>query len=323
MTEALAHYEKASPALLIEEDPNPSAIRRLADREKAAEWVEIKSNLERRIGMLRSWRFPYIQHWALVAQYNCPRRSLWLTEGGVDTPVPNAMVRGLPINQAIVDTTPVLAARVAVAGMVSGLMSPSRPWFQLGVKGKDRDKLERPALLWLEKVVSVIQETMAESNFYTSAAQMMEDLIHFGTGPVIIYEDDETVINCLNPVVGEYYLTVGSGLRAQGFARLFASTVSQIVEMFGLENCPNEIQELWRQKGAALDTERVVAHFIEPNAAIQPNGHRDPIGKIPGKFVFKETYWIWGASSEYPHSERGFYDLPFIAPRWWVTGNEP
>jgi hypothetical protein len=32
---------------------------------------------------------------------DCPRRSLWLSQCGVDQPVPNSMVRGLPVNQAI------------------------------------------------------------------------------------------------------------------------------------------------------------------------------------------------------------------------------
>lgn len=322
MTKAVAHYEIASPALLIEEDPAP-VIRRIDDRERVAEWTEIKADLEQGLTMDRGWRFPWVQHWALVSKYFCPRRSLWLTEGGVDQPVPNAMVRGLPINQAIIDTTPVNAVRIAVAGMMSGLMSPSRPWFQLGVPGIDRDKLERGALLWLEAVVGILQTTMQESNFYTSAAQMMEDLVLFGTGPMIIYEDDETTINCLNPVVGEYFLSVGNNFQVQGFKRLFAQSVVQMVEMFGLENCPVEVQELWRQKRGNLSVERVVAHVVQPNYAIQPPGLGHPIGKLPGKFTYRETYWVWGASSDYPLSVRGFYGPPFIAPRWWVTGNEP
>ena len=322
MTAHVAHYEIASPALLIEEDPAP-IIERPTDRDRIFDWMLVKEDMERRLTMLRAWRFPWIQHWALVAKYNCPRRSLWLTQGGVDQPVPNSMVRGLPINQAIIDTTPVEAARVAVAGLFSGLMSPSRPWFQLGVPGIDRDDLDRPALLWLEHVASVIATIMQESTFYTSATQMIEDLFFFGTGPMIIYEDDEEVISCQNPVVGEYFLIVGPTNRVEGLARLFNLTVSQIVEQFGLDNCPMEVQELWRLKGASLDTERIIAHFIEPNIAIQPPGVNHPVGKISGKFTFKERYWVWGASSDYALSERGFFELPFLAPRWWISGNDP
>ena len=318
----VAHYEIASPALLIEEDPSP-IIEYTTPKDEQRDWLLVKEDMERRLTMLRAWRFPWIQHWALIAKYNCPRRSLWLTQGGVDQPVPNSMVRGLPINQAIVDTTPLQSARVAVAGLFSGLMSPSRPWFQLGVPGMDRDDLDRPALLWLEHVAQVIATIMQESTFYTSATQMIEDLFFFGTGPMIIYEDDEDVISCQNPVVGEYFLIVGPTNRVEGLARLFNLTVSQMVEQFGLERCPMEVQDLWKQKGASLDTERIIAHFIEPNFAIQPPGSMNPVGKIPGKFTYKERYWVYGSSSDYCLSERGFFELPFIAPRVWISGNDP
>lgn len=318
----VAHYEISSPALLIEEDPSPE-ISRPTDREFIAEWILEKEDMERRLTMQRAWRWPWIQHWALVAKYNCPRRSLWLTQGGVDQPVPNSMVRGLPINQAIVDTTPVEAARVAVAGLFSGLMSPSRPWFQLGVPGIDRDDLDRGSMLWLEHVGKLMMTTMQESTFYTAATQMIEDLFFFGTGPMILYEDDEDVISCQNPVVGEYFLIVGPTNRVEGLARLFNLTVSQMVEWFGLDNCPMEVQELWKLKGESLDQERIIAHMIEPNFAIQPPGTKRPVGKLPGKFTYKEVYWVYGASSDYPCSKRGFFELPFIAPRWWISGNDP
>ena len=322
----VAHYEKASPKLLMDEAATPSAEPRDPEaegRKAKSEWVNMRSHLETRLGMLRSWRSSWISHWALVAQYICPRRSQWLAEGGLDQPSPNSMVRGLPINQAILDTTPVAASQVCAAGMMSGLMSPSRPWFKLKAAGIDESELDRDAVLWLEKVEERIYLVMSHSNFYDSAAQMFEDLVNFGTAPMIIYEDDAEIIRCQNPIVGEYYLLVGSSFRVEGLWRQFLLTVSQMVEMFGLENCPYDVKELWRQKGAALDQERIVAHAIEPNFDIQPPGVAEAFGRLPGDYTFRETFWVWGASADYPLSRRGFKDLPFIAPRWWVTGNDP
>ena len=238
-------------------------------------------------------------------------------------PAANAHVRGLPINQSILDTTPIMASQVCAAGMMSGMMSPSRPWFKLKAAGINESDLDRPAVLWLEKVEETIYTIMAHSNFYDSGAQMFEDLSNFGTGPMLIYEDDKSIINCQNPVVGEYFLVVGSSFRPEGLWRQFVMTVSQMVEFYGLENCPYDVQELWRQKGASLDTERVVAHAIEPNFDIQPPGVAKAFGRLKGDYAYRETYWVLGASSDFPLSVRGFKDLPFIAPRWWVTGNEP
>ena len=314
------HYEIAGPSLLMEEasraDPLP-----FDSTDAKSEWVNMKSHLETRLTMMRSWRFPWIQHFALCAQYILPRRSLWLTQGGVDQPVPNSMVRGLPINQSILDPTATYAARVCAAGMMSGLMSPSRPWFKLKAVGEVQ--MDRAGMLWFEQVENLIYTVMAHSNFYDSGAQMMEDLVIFGTAPMIIYEDESDVIRCYNPVVGEYYIGTSSSFRPETFYRQFALTVTQIVEMFGLDNCPQDIRSLWQNKGGGLEQERIVAHAIEPNFEVLAPGSSRPVGQLKGDYAYREIYWVWGSSTDFPLSERGFKDLPFIAPRWWVTGSDP
>jgi hypothetical protein len=324
---AVVRYERASPKLLLDEvgpsnDNDPDTGIDEGSR-RVADWQEMRSHNEQRINGARAWRSSWIQHWALVGKNFCPRRLQWLTEGGVDQPAQNSMVRGLPINQAIIDTTPIFALGVCSAGLMSGLMSPSRPWFKLRVAGVETNDLDRAAQIWLENVEDKLYTVMGESNFYDCAAQMFEDISAFGTGPMLIYEDDQDVIRCQNPIVGEYYLWVGPSFRSEGMARLFPKTISQIVEMFGLENCPPDIQQLWREKASNLDTERIVAHLIEPNFPVRPVGGDREIGQVPGSYTFRETYWIWGSSTERPLSVRGFHDLPFIAPRCFVTGSDP
>ena len=315
-------YERASASLLMDEAPL-APPEEYDDRAATEEWKAIRSHLEQRMGQLRSWRFSWIQHWALIAQYLNPRRSLWLTNGGVDQPTPNSMVRGQAINQSILDPTGTYASQVCAAGMMSGLMSPSRPWFKLK-PAIDFIQLDRAGSLWFETVEAIIYAVMQQSNFYDSGAQMFEDLVDYGTGVMLIYEDDEDIIRCQNPVVGEYYIAVSNAFRPESLFRQFVLTISQIVEMFGLENCPQDIRSMWEAKGASLENERIIAHAIEPNFAIgEKGGQNRGVGKIVGDFDYRETYWIWGASADFPLSQRGFKDLPFIAPRWWVTGNDP
>lgn len=315
-----SHYERAS-ALLLSMEPADAPPEKFDDRAAAAEWNDMRSHLEARLSMLRSWRFSWIQHWALIAQYLNPRRSLWLSNGGVDQPVPNSMVRGLPINQAILDPTATYASQVCAAGMMTGLMSPGRPWFKLK-PALDLIELDRAGQLWFEAVESIIYSVMAASNFYDSMAQMFDDLVCYGTGVVIVYEDEEDIIRCQNPVVGQYYLAVSNAFRPETLNEQFVLTVSQIVEMFGLESCPQDVRSLWETKGSGLETERIVAHSIEPNFDIK-DSKGGSFGKIPGDFAYRETFWVWGAACDFPLSQRGFHDLPFIAPRWWVTANDP
>src|SRR6185312_2073901 len=133
-------------------------------------------------------------------------------------------------------------------------------------------------------------------------AQEIEDLLVFGTAPSILYEDEEDLIRLYNPAVGEYYLSSSATMRVDGLYRQFVMSVAQIVDFFGLENCTQEVQKLWSEKGASLETERIVAHSIEPNFGI---GQSDA-GKVPGKFTWREVYWLYGAGSRQPLSMRGF-----------------
>ena len=163
-----------------------------------------------------------------------------------------------------------------------------------------------------------LYSVLAGSNFYNSFAQECEDLIGFGTAPSIIYEDEQDIIRLYNPVVGEYYLSSSASLRVDGLYRLFVMTVAQIVDFFGVENCPPEVQSLWAQKGTGLQLERIVAHSIEPNFGIGPKN----AGKVPGNFTWRETYWVYGASCDTPLSLRGFADQPFTGARWATQSND-
>jgi hypothetical protein len=96
-----------------------------------------------------------------------------------------------------------------------------------------------------------------------------------------------------------------------------------MVEEFGLRACPSDVQQLWEQKGSALEREFIIAHAIEPNFPIRRDGDQTEVGVIPGGFAYREVYWVWARASDQPLSKRGFKDLLFIAPRWAVNGNDP
>lgn len=310
----VAHYEAASAALL---SMQPSDLPVKAER-ATPDWGTLKSHLEQRLVMMRNWRQSWwTQNWSDLAEFILPRRSIWLTQSTGGTPSPNNMTRGRPINQAIVDPTGTYAMRVCAGGLMSGLASPSRPWFQIlpSLRGAVVDAAGRA---WLDDVEDRIYTVLAGSNFYNSFAQECEDLVVFGTSLVILYEDARDLIRLYNPAVGEYYLSSSATMRIDSPYRQFVMTVSQIVDFFGVENCPPDVVSLWNQKGAGLEKERIIAHAIEPNYGIGPNG----AGKLPGNFAWREVYWVWGASSDRPLSIRGFVDQPFTASRWATQSND-
>ena len=311
--EGYAAYENASAATLAKQGNGKPRNEMNVD----PGWATMRQHLEARLNMLRAWRFSWAQHWQLLETYILPRRGIFINTA---MPTPNTMVRGLPINQNIVDPTGTQAMRICAAGLMSGLMSPGRPWKKLKTSTRDVTELDEEAQAWLEQVNERMDTIMARSNFYDIASQMFEDLTVFGSGPVIIYEDDEDVIRCYAPCPGEYFLASSSANRVESMYRQFVMTVAQIVEMFGIENCPADIVGLWRTKGASLEVERLVAHAIEPNFEISNSS--GAVGQIPGGFTWREYYLVWGTASGIPLSARGFYDQPHVCPRWAVTSND-
>lgn len=307
-----AHYEEASASLLAQA---PAMVKRaqwaMPDN---ANWQDMRLQLEQRLYGLRNWRLSWWEHWARLAESILPRRYHWLI-------VPNTMTRGLAINGAIKDPTGAQAVRVCTAGMRSGIMSSSRPWFKIKT-GLRNFKPDREAELWFADVQDRIYRVFSGSNYYQSATQMFEDLTVFGTAPKLMYEDKETVIRCYNPCAGEYYLGAGSDFRINSFYRTFVLTVIQCVQMFGLENCGPDIQGLWENKGSSLETEVIIAHAIEPNFAANMPGQAPNLGVVPGNFTYREYFWLWGQNSPKPLSVRGFRDKPFIVPRWATTSND-
>lgn len=306
-----AHYEKAGPSLL---STTPSDAPK--GRNSDTKWQPLRSSLETRLVSLRNWRQSWwTQNWADIAQFLLPRRSIWLTQSTGGYPTPNNMVRGRELNGAIADPTGTYALRVCSSGLMSGLASPSRPWFKL-IAGVKKLKLDAAARNWIDDTEDRMYEVLAGSNFYNSFAVECEDVAAFGTAPNICYEDDRDLVRFYNPTIGEYYLSNDSTGRIDGLYRLFVMTVSQMVGFFDLENCPGDVQELWREKGNNLEVERMVAHAIEPNFDVEG------FGKLPGNFTWREAYWVYGSNAGQPLSIRGFVDQPFTASRWSTQSND-
>ena len=316
LADEIANYEKSSPKLLAMQEPTASSKSKPLMEESV--WKSMSEHLSAKLLSLYSWRQTWWNtNWNDVARYIAPRRSLFITQGSGGIPTPNSMMRGIPINSAIVDPTATLALRYCAGGLASNLAKPSAPWFKiipmmLGVN------LDDDARKWIEETENRIYGVLSISNFYNQFVQECEDIAAYGTSPTIIYEDDENVIRVHVPCIGEYYLDVDASNRVTSLFRLVLMNTAQMVDFFGIDNVGEEVQELWRGKGAGLQTEYIIAHAIEPNYAVSSN--KD--WKLPGGFPWREVYWLYGNSGKQPLSVRGFWDQPFSASRWATQGND-
>lgn len=280
--------------------------------------LRLRRRVEGRLMGLRVNRYSWWTHWRELADYMLPRRYKWII-------TPNQMARGSPINQHILDSTATIAARNLASAMFTGTSDPTRIWFKLKIGHIDSTQTS-PTSLWLAECERLLLLIFQESNFYTSVAVALLDLVIFGSAVIVFYEDYDDVIACFNPCAGEYYLENADTLECNAMMREFTLTVSQVVEQFGFERCSPAVQRLYSDgmqgHGASLTRELVVAHAIEPN---------DGNYNIPSHFKFRECYWEWGGSASPQGGSsyapgflrvRGFHEQPFAAPRWDLVSND-
>lgn len=309
--------EALMSATLLSQQPVTRAREDIAP-EKG--WQTIFTYLESRLGSLRSWRWSWWAYWAVLAKFFIPRRYLWLV-------VANRMARGSPVNDAIIDSTGQQAVRTCAGGMWTGLTSPSRPWFKLGI-ALPWIELDEDGKAWLEDSEQRVYTVLHQSNFYDRMWQGFEDVTVFGTAPVMIMEDAEDVVRFYTPCAGEYYLQVGARFSVETFVTEFTLTVQQIVDQFQLENCPAQVAKLWTDglggNGAALDTEFVVCRMIEPNTALDGRGadRGKEIRVVPSIFKYREVYWLKGNKTSRPLSKQGYHVKPFMVLRGYLTAND-
>lgn len=283
----------------------------------AHDWEDMRNYLEQRLLGDRNWRTSWWLHWAECAANMLPRRYHFLI-------TPNNMTRGLPINQDVVDSTPTQAIGVCAAGMMDGLVSPTKQWFKFQAPRGFENRVDMAGKLWLAEFQARTYDVLAGSNYYDSMHQMFEDEIVFGNGPTLIYEHRDQVINLQNPCAGEYFFGNSADGSTNVFEREFTQTALQIVERFGPKAVEGtEVADAWNNKGASLATEFLVGHSIEPNFPAGMNGQRPKLGVIPGGYAYREYYWLRGKSTPRPLSVRGFHERPYMAPKWNTTSNDP
>lgn len=261
-----------------------------------------KSRLETTISQMRTERYPFWTLWRELADYFLPKRYVWL-QSDRERRVRNAR------NPFILDSTGTKAARVLASGMMNGITSPSRPWFKLRVPGYDDEG--GPVTQWADEVARRMMRVMGESNFYNSMAVLYLDLGVFGSAANLIYEDDQTVIRCYNPALGEFYFGQDHRLQVNTFAREFCQTACQIVDWFGIDNCSMTVKSYYNRGGGDSLNSIELIHLIEPNKGI-----------VPPKFKFVETYWEKGMPQNLVLSQRGLNEMPGIFPRWELTAND-
>ena len=283
----------------------------------------LKQFLEHQRSVLNETRSSFEPQWRDISRLMSPRRARFDV---------NDRNRGERKWNSIINNVATYSLRTAQNGMFAGTMSPARPWFAL-VHPDDALMESEQVKVWLHQVEQKILSVFRDSNFYNIAPKLIKDLIMFGTSAMTHMDDAQTVSRFFSPPVGTYALGLDDVLDPAHFVREFVLFVDQTVAKFGLNNVSQTVRVAYENSN--YKNEVFIAHHIMPNPLIDPDnpfafgkpylGVYYEAGPLRARNVSQGASGYGG--STYQSSNKflgveGFFERPFLAPRWSVEGED-
>lgn len=238
-----------------------------------------------------------------LSDYFQPRRSRFLSS---DANRPKRNTKNAR-NRAL------LAVRVARAGLMGGLTPRTRPWFALTTADPDLAEYE-PVKNWLYRQQIRIFERLARTNFYDGVHESFGDDVTFGTSSLDIEDDDVDLIRTYVDPIGSFVIANDSRGEVDTHYRRRTMSVRNLVEKFGIENCSQQVKNLYQAKNYHTP--------IEIIRAVKPRTARD-YGSMHAKDMpFSSCWFETGGNEDKFLRESGYREFPVMCARWDKTGED-
>jgi hypothetical protein len=259
----------------------------------------------KRLGALRNERQTFIPHWQECAQFIRPRKGRWLVQD---------RNKGDRRYTSIINSKATQAHGIARSGLLAGVMSPARPWFALSTPDPDLNEVEE-VKAWLYRVATQMREIFNASNLYDMGANLLGELLLFGTGAMSHHDDFDNVARFYTHTAGSYFIDQNEKYEVDVLVREFEMTCRQIVTEFGLTNISQSVKNAWDRSD--YEVWFPVVNFTEPNPDHKPGN--------PFLKAFRSVTYEPGNSAADKQkflSQKGYHEFPAYVPRWDVTGED-
>lgn len=257
---------------------------------------KIKALLQRKASMDAEFSY-WKPHYEELRDYIVPTRGRFSL--GEDR-------RKSSINKQIIDSSAQKALRTLRAGLMSGMTSPSRPWFRLGLY--DDALMDVPAVKeYVELAERRMYTVLRGSNIYRMFDACYADVGLYGTFCGLLVGDFDRVIHSIPFPMGTYRLAEDEDGEVTSLMYECRRTVAQLVEQFGLENCSDQVRSMYRANR--------LHDYVEIYHAIEPRRDADTSSDLSIDMPWASFYWEKGKTDRFLY-EGGFKFNPILAPRW-------
>ena len=259
---------------------------------------QLKVDYIRHYDALKNERATWLPVWKELGTYLAP------TRGFFEGQTPN---QGRRIDhKTLLDSAPCLSVEVLCAGMMSGLTSPARSWFDLSLAPDELMELPG-AREWVFDVKKRLEEIFAKSNVYGVLHGFYEEIAVFGTAAFLLEEDAQKGIYCRPFTVGEYCLGTDAQGRVNRFGREFFMTAEQLIDTFGQPQVPAAV--------IAVPATQRASKWYKVFHLILPNPHHQPAHTDNQHMPYTSVYFL---EDGHVLRQGGYREFPVIAARWEV-----
>ena len=246
---------------------------------------------------LKGDRINWDSHWDDLAQYILPRKD--------DVYVRNR-TPGEKKTNTLFDSTGIHVNELLASALHSGLTNPATEFFELTTGDPDLDN-DDEARKFLQITARKMHRVLNDSNFHQEIHEVYLDLGCFGTGFLIMEEDDDFMVRFHSRPIYEAYIDENSKGQIDFVSRCFRWTVRQIEQEFGEDSLNDNLKKHLMD---APDKKFEVIHQVGPW-----DGEKNPSG-----FSFFSRYVV--TKEELVVSDSGFNEFPFAIPRWTKISGE-
>ena len=211
----------------------------------------------------------------------------------------------------LLDPYPMEAHGKCAAGLHSGLTSPSRPWFELGLADEELGGFHT-VKLWLDDCKEILMDIYAKSNIYNMLLQTKAELAQFGTAAALLLEDYNTAVWARPYTCGEFAGDVDARGRVVRFARKMRFKAWQMIDEFGADVVSDAVKTANAQTDDRSD--------FEVQMLIEQNPDYDPDALAIGNFPWR-SYYFESTEQERFLRISGYHECPFLMPRWTTIAN--
>jgi len=268
-----------------------------------------------RLASMARERESFEHHWQQLSAFISPHSGRFLDE------LPN---NGNRKYGNIINSRATQALRVATAGIFTGTMEASRPWFKFETMDPDMMGFA-PVRDWLYQVENLIRQIFFSSNLYNMAPVMFKELLLYGTSAMSQLDDFNDVTRFYTHTAGSYFIGQDDRFNVNTFATRTTRTAEQLIGRFGMDNVSIAVK-------SAYDTANYEARFRVVQF-IEPNPDHDPEKLESANKPFRTVYYEQGAAgsdaSRYPDDfknnfleKSGFEEFPVHVIRWDLSNED-